>query len=146
MALQPSIVVTGPDSPKVLLVVNVQGSAADLTGAETDLKVYMARMDCPAGMLVTPEQTRFYRNNYTDYTPQTVELIGECPTIDLLGAPEKVAETYLEWFVQEWLEDLSGGARRPWPSTVREAIEFSVVPMVIGSRVSAGGPRWRRTG
>jgi hypothetical protein len=139
-------VVSSPDSPKVLLVVNVQGSAADATGAETDLKVYMARMDCPAGMLVTPEQTRFYRNNYTDYTPQTVELIGECPTIDLRGAPEKVAATYLEWFMQEWLEDLSGGARRSWPSTVREAIEFSVLPMVTGSRVSAGGPRWRRAG
>jgi hypothetical protein len=96
-------------------------------------------------MLVTPEQARFYINRYTDYTPQPVELIGECPTIDLLGAPEKVAEPYLEWFVQEWFEDLSGGARRSWPSPVREAIVFSVLPIVIGSHVSAGGPRWRRT-
>ena len=146
MPLQPSIVVTGPDSPKVLLVVNVQGSAADVTGAETDLKVYMARMSCPVGMLVTPEQARFYINRFTDYTPQTVELIGKCATIDLLGAPEKVAEPYLEWFVQEWLEDLSGGARRSWPSTVREAILFSVIPMVMLSHVRAGGPRWREAG
>jgi hypothetical protein len=106
----------------------------------------MARMNCPVGMLVTPEQARIYINRFTDYTPQSVELIGEYPTIDLLGAPEKVAEPYLEWFVQEWLEDLSSGARRSWPSTVREAIEFSVLPMVTGSHVRAGGPRWRRTG
>jgi hypothetical protein len=145
MPLQPSIVVTSQDSPDVLLVASVQGSAADLTSEETELKVYMARRKCPVGMLVTPERARFYRNNFTDYTTQTVELIGECPTVDLLEAPEKVVEPYLEYFVQEWLEGLSEGVRRSWPSAVREAIEFSVIPMVIGCRVRAGGPRWRRT-
>lgn len=145
MPLQPSIVVTGQDSPEVLLVASVQGSAADVASEETELKTYMARKSCQAGMLVTPERARFYRNNFTDYTPQTVELIGECPTIDLLEAPEKVVEPYLEYFVQEWLEGLSRGERQSWPSPVREAIEFSVIPMVIGCRVRAGGPRWRRT-
>jgi hypothetical protein len=145
MSLQSSILVTSQDSYELWLVASVQGTAADLPSEETELKAYMARRKCPAGMLVTPERARFYRNNFTDYTPESVELIAECPTIDLLEAPEKVVEPYLEYFMQEWLESLAGGARRSWPPAVREAIEFDVIPMIRGGYVGASGPRRLRT-
>jgi hypothetical protein len=148
MPLQPDIVVTSPDSPKVLLVVQVRDHVADEKSTEAALKSYMVHMSCPAGMLVTREQVSFYRNRYTGYTPQTIETIGECPTGELLGTLPRgaAAEWDLERPVEEWLESLRAGGGRPWPSAVREAIESSVLPAVSGGMVRAGGPRWRRAG
>jgi hypothetical protein len=145
----PDIVVTRPDSPEILLAVEVKAGVADVKSAETQLKAYMVHMSCPVGMLVTLEQTRFYRNRYTDYEPQTVEMIGACATSELLGpmpAKSSLSDSYLERLVEEWLESLRVDARRSWPSSVREAIESSVLPVVIGGVVRAAGPRWRRTG
>jgi hypothetical protein len=142
------IVVTRPDSPEVLLVVEVKGNVADQKSTEASLKSYMVHMSCPVGMLVTPEQVRFYRNRYTDYAPQTIEMIGECPTRELLGTLPRRAmtESDLEGPVEEWLESLRLGGELSWPSAVREAIESSVLPVVSGGVVRAGGPRWRRAG
>ncbi len=146
MLLRPDIVVTRPDSPEVLLVVEVKGNVADLKSTEIALKSYMVHMSCPVGMLVTPEKVGFYRNRYTDYAPQTVEVIGECPTSELLGTLPQgaAAESDLERRVEEWLESLRVGGGRTWPSAVREAIESSVLPAVSGGIARAGGPRWRR--
>ena len=149
MPLWPDIVVTRPDSPEVLLAVEVKAVIADVKNAEAQLKAYMAHMSCPVGMLVTREQTRFYRNRFTDYEPQTVEMIGACATSELLGplpAKSALADSYLERLVEEWLESLRLDARRTWPSSVREAIESNVLPVVMGGIVRAAGPRWRRTG
>lgn len=149
MPLWPDIVVTRPDSPEVLLAVETKVAAADVKSAEAQLKAYMVHMSCPVGMLVTWEQTRFYRNRYTDYEPQTVEMIGVCATSELFGpipAKSSFADSYLERLAEEWLESLRVDSRRTWPSSVREAIEASVLPVVIGGIVRASGPRWRRTG
>jgi hypothetical protein len=149
MTLWPDIVVTRPDSPEILLVVEVKGTA-DKKRSEGALKSYMVHVSCPVGMLVTPEQVRFYRNRYTDYGPQAVELIAECPTSELLGTvPQKAlaeSELELERSVEERLERLQAGSDQSWPSAVREAIESSVLPAVSGGIVRAGGPRWRRAG
>jgi len=149
MPLWPDIVVTRPDSPEVLLAVEAKAVVADVKSAEAQLKAYMVHMSCPVGMLVTWEQTRFYRNRYTDYEPQTVAMIGACATSELLGPvplPPSLADSYLERLVEDWLESLRADARRLWPSSAREAIESSVLPVVIGGIVRAAGPRWRRTG
>jgi hypothetical protein len=148
MQLGPDIVVMRSDWPEVLLVVEVKGNVADQKSGEAALKSYMIHMSCPVGMLVTPEQVRFYRNRYTGYAPQTIEMIGECRTSELLGAlpREAVTETDLERLAEEWLESLRVGGDRSWPSAVREAIESSVLPAVSGGIVRAGGPRWRRAG
>ena len=143
MPLRPDIVVTRPDSPEVLLVVEVEANVADQKSADAALKSYMVHMSCPVGMLVDPEQVRFYRNRYTDYGPQSVEMIGECPTGELLGA---LIPADLERTVEEWLDSLRAGDDRSWPAAVSEAIESSVLPVVSSGVVRAGGPRWRRTG
>lgn len=146
MQFHPDIVVTKPDSPEIFLVVELKRSSADLQIAEAALKSYMVRVSCPVGMLVTPEQVRFYRNRYTDYTPESVAMIGECPTHELLGTlhPGGANGSDLERLVEEWLESLAGGGGRSWPAAAREAIESSVVPLVRGGIVRAGGPRWRQ--
>ena len=148
MPLRPDIVVTRPDSPEILLVVEVRRNTAEQKSSEAALKTYMVRMSCSVGMLVTSEQVRFYRNGYTDYAPQTIEIIGECPTWELLGTTpqETWTESDLEREVEEWLESLRTGGEGRWPSAVREAVESSVLPAVSGGTVRAGGPRWRRAG
>jgi hypothetical protein len=147
MPLRPDIVVTKPDSPEVLLVVEIGGNVADQKGAETALKSYMVQMSCPVGMLATPEQVRFYRNRYTGYAPQTIDMIGECRTSELLGTlPRGVTASDLEHPVEEWLESLRAGGDRSWPPSVDEAVESSILPVVSSGIVRAGGPRWRRAG
>jgi hypothetical protein len=146
--LRPDIVVTRPESPDVLLVVETKAGPVDVTDAEVQLKKYMVHMSCPVGMLVTEAQTRFYRNRYTDYEPENIEMIGECATVDLLDGHRTLIgrEPYLERLAEEWLESLRVGNGRTWPSSVHEAIESSVLPVVVGGVIRAGGPRWRRTG
>jgi hypothetical protein len=149
MGSGPDIVVTRPDSPEVLLAVEVKSGVADIGSWEAQLKAYMVHTSCPVGMLVTPEQTRIYRNRYTDYEPQSVAMIGACATSELLGSippASSLTDSYLERRVEDWLESLRGDADRAWPSSVREAIESSILPEVIGGDVRAAGPRWRRTG
>jgi len=129
-------------------VVEVKSTASDARTSEGALKSYMVHMSCPVGMLVTPEQVRFYRNRYTGYAPQAIEMIGECPTGDLLRVfpKDSLRESELERSVEEWLEGLRVGSDRSWPSAVREAVESSVLPIVSDGIVRAGGPRWRRAG
>ena len=149
MTLRPDIVVTRPDSPEVLLVVETKAGQVDIKSVEAQLKKYMVHMSCPVGMLVTEPETRFYRNRYTDYEPENIELIGSSTTDELLGRIPTTSigrEPHLESRVEEWLESLRVGHGRTWPSSAREAIESSVLPVVVGGVVRAGGPRWRRTG
>jgi hypothetical protein len=148
MPLWPDILVTKPDSPEMQLVVAVKARGIDEDRTEVELKAYMAQLSCPVGMFVTPEQTRFYRNRYTDYGPQAIEMIGECPTAALLGglAGTPVSESYLEQRVLQWLERLQAGASQSWPPSVREAVDSSVLPVVLGGVIQSGGPRLRKTG
>jgi len=129
-------------------VVEVKGNISDTKSTEAALRAYMVHMSCPVGMLVTPRQVRFFRNRYTDYSPQTVEIIGECPLDELLGplSQGEVTESDLEHLVEEWLDSLRVGGDRTWPSAVREAIESSILPAISSGIVRAGGPRWRRAG
>jgi hypothetical protein len=59
MAFRPDIVVTGPDG--VMLVVEVKTSLPNLQHSEEQLKRYMIGMQCPTGVLVTPERMWVYR-------------------------------------------------------------------------------------
>ena len=145
----PDIVVTRPDSPEVLLAVQVKAWAAVAHAAEAQIKDYMVHQSCPIGMLVTPEDTRFFRNRYTGYGPEAIQQIGECRTNELLDAmPDKapLTEPDLVRGVEEWLENLRDGSRRSWPPSAQEAIESYVLPVSMSGVVRATGPRWRRTG
>lgn len=141
----PDIVVTRPDSSEILLAVGI----ASVPVAEAALKTYMVRQSCSAGMLVTPQETLFFRNRFTGYEPETIQKIGECQTSELLDiAPQEAlsAGPHLERLVEQWLESMQVGSRRSWPPSAAEAIESSVLPAVIGGVIGATGPRWRRTG
>jgi hypothetical protein len=149
MPVWPDIVVTKPDSPEVVLAVEVNAGAGDMLLGEAQIKDYMAHQSCPVGMLVTPEDALFFRNPYTGYEADTIQRIGACRTSELLGEmPDKTLNTeeYLVLRVERWLEALPTGGRRSWPPSAAEAIESFVLPAVNGGIIRATGPRWRRTG
>jgi len=149
MGPQADIVVTKPDSPEVLLVAEIKIGRTEIHRVENQIKTYMTSLSCPVGLLVTPEETRFYRNPFTAYDAETVELIGTCVTSELLGAlppAQLLTESHLEQLVERWLEGLRTTTPTTWPAAVQQAIESSVLPVVLEGVVRAAGPRWRRTG
>ena len=147
MQFWPDIIVTKSDAPEVLLVVEIKMAKA-LADLEAALKEYLARTRCPAGVLVSPATARIYRNRYTHYTLEAIELLGECPAIELLGAfdPRTITESTLEQRVERWLESLRASTNQTWPPSVRDAIESCVLPAVLEGVIRAAGPRWRKTG
>ena len=122
MPVRADIVITKPDSPEVLLVAEVKTGDPEPLSSEEQLKAYMARISCPVGLLVTSEEMRFFRNLYTEYGPDSIHLIGKCPTRDLLGSVvgnAKLTESDLEPLVERWLESLRMTPRKPWPAGAR---------------------------
>lgn len=145
----PDIVVGKPDSSEVLLAVEVKaGAARAVAAASASLKAYMVDQSCPAGMFVTPEEVFFFRNPYTGYDPDTIELIGNCRTSELLTAisGRAISESMLVQLVEHWLENLGARGNQSWPASAKEAIESYILPAVIDGVVRATGPRLRRTG
>jgi hypothetical protein len=59
MPVWPDIVITKPDSPDVLLAIEVKAEVAGARGGEAQIKDYMVHQSCPVGMLVTHEDTFF---------------------------------------------------------------------------------------
>lgn len=144
----PDILVKSPDSPEVLLAVEVKSGAGAAQTAERQLRAYMSRRNCPAGMVVTPEDTFFLRNRFTSLDPESVEQVGKCRTEDLFGAvsaKSSAGEALLVRQVQDWLDDLRISSAR-WPASARDAIEWYVLPAVTGGVVASTGLRFRRTG
>jgi len=148
MPVWPDIVITKPDSPDVLLAIEVKAEVAGARGGEAQIKDYMVHQSCPVGMLVTHEDTFFFRNRYTGYEPETIQKIGQCRTNELLSAMPDVplVTEDLVRRVEQWLENVQVGSRQPWPPSALEAIETCVLPVVRCGVIRAAGPRWRRTG
>ena len=44
----------------------------NLDRTEAQLKQYMVRMQCPIGMLITPERMWLYRDTYTTRAPDSI--------------------------------------------------------------------------
>jgi hypothetical protein len=149
MPAWPDIVVTRADSPEVLLAIEVTARGGGMPDCAAELKAYMLHQSCPVGVLVTPDETRFYRNRFSGYDSSAIDQIGECQTIELLDAiPPRalVTEAILVRLVERWLEGLRLGTSRLWPASAAEAIESYVVPAVAIGLIRATGPRWLRTG
>jgi hypothetical protein len=75
MAFQPDIIITTPDG--ISLVAEAKVTLPNLKRTEEDLKQYMVGMQCPIGLLITPERMWLYRDSYTTRSPQSVQRVGE---------------------------------------------------------------------
>lgn len=156
MSFKPDILVTGRDDPDLALVVEVTSHLRAPAETEDRLKRYMFGMQCPMGMIVTPDTLYLYRDTYTDYAPDSIERVGAFSMAGLLDRelrhqPESGSRADSEWrleaTVQSWLEQLASGAGlSAAPPDLRAAIEEHVLPVLARGEIRAAGPRWRHVG
>jgi hypothetical protein len=140
MAFQPDIIVTTPDG--ISLVVEVKVTVPNLQRTEEDLKQYMVGMQCPIGLLITPERLWLYRDSYTTRSPQSVQRVGEFDLTLLWRQPPPSQGAPFELFVQQWLEDLAKQPIEELPIELREALREYVLPAVTSGEVRAAHPRY----
>jgi hypothetical protein len=139
MPFAPDILVTTPDGFQ--LVVEAKTSLPDLHRTEAELKQYMVRMQCPIGLLVTPDRLWLYKDSYLARSPQSVERVGEYNARSLWHQVPPTNPVWFETFVQHWLEDLPTTLPSALPSDLRDALRQYVVPAVAGGNVRAAHPR-----
>ena len=140
MAFQPDIIITTPDG--IILVIEAKVYVSNLERTEEDLKQYMFGMQCPVGLLITPERMWLYRDSYTTRSPQSVQRVGEFDPKPLWQQPPPSEGAAFEMFVQQWLEDLGKLPDRDLPNELREAIREYVLPAVTAGDVRAAHPRY----
>jgi hypothetical protein len=146
MAFKPDIIVTGPDSSDIALVVEVKTSIRNLESSERQLKEFMTAMSCPVGLLVTPRRLWLYRNRYLGTSEDSIVRIGEFDVHDVLNfEPSGVGRKsgfQFEQLVQAWLEGLSTEAGlRELSADLRRAAEWYIVPAISQGTIRAGHPR-----
>ena len=141
MAFQPDILVTSPDEPRVTLVIEAKVTLLDLDQTEAELKRYMVGMQCPMGMLITPERMWLYRDSYTTRAPDSVKRVGEYNIKSLWRVPPPTQGTQFEAFVQHQLEDLAKTPAQGLPSDLRDALREYILPAITTGDVRAAHPR-----
>lgn len=141
MAFQPDIVVTTPGEPGVSLVAEAKLTLPNLDLTEEGLKQYMVLMQCPTGLLITPERMWLYRDFYTSRSPQSVRRVGEFSLKPLWDQPPPAQGALFETFVQRWLEDLAQRPTERLPPDLRDAIREYILPAVTTGDVRAAHPR-----
>ncbi len=140
MAFQPDILVTTPDG--ITLVIEAKVTLPNLERTEEDLKQYMVSVQCPVGLLITPERMWLYRDSYTTRSPQSVQRVGEFNPKPLWQQPPPSQGEPFEMFVQQWLEDLPKQPAKEVPNELREALREYILPAVRSGDVRAAHPRY----
>lgn len=108
---------------------------------EHDLKGYMVGMQCPVGLVITPERMWLYRDSYTARSPESIQREGEFDASPLWRETPPSHPEQFETFVQRWLEHLA--YRLPEaPKELREALREYVLPAVTNGEVRAAHPRY----
>jgi len=157
MPFSPDIIVTGEETPKMLLVVEAKLNPSIRKEDESQLKSYMLHMRCPIGLLVTPDQIRVFRDNYTAHSENSVERVGSFAAPknwDIFKAPhhgsdlEGPSDTDLafrfEGAVKSWLEQPGTSPSsylKEFPKEARETLTDYVVPALTQGVVRSSGPR-----
>lgn len=142
MAFQPDILVTESGSPHVLMIIESK-LFEDKRESDSQLQRYMWEMSCPVGLLVFPRHLRIYRNRFTGYSDDSVQLIGSFPSPSTWQEfEERKSGFQFERAVQHWLETLRTNpdhAQVP-PETQKALVEY-VIPALISGEIQAAGPR-----
>jgi hypothetical protein len=141
MPFEPDIVVTIPGESGVTLVVDAKTALPDLKETELGLKRYMYLLQCPTGLLVTPDRMWVYQDLYTSRSPESVALVGDFNLKPVWENPPPTQETGFETFVQHWLEDLPGQPAEHLPKDLRNAVREYILPAVVHGEVRAAHPR-----
>jgi hypothetical protein len=141
MTFRPDILVTSPNDPRMALVVEVKIRIVNLDRTEAELKQYMVQMQCPVGLLVTPERLLLYRDAYTARAPQSIQRVGDFNAAPLWDQPPPAQPEQFERFVQDWLENLPQTTPTSVPSDLRDALREYILPAIATGDVRAAHPR-----
>jgi hypothetical protein len=146
MAFDADIIVTDGEGSDIALVVEAKTAVRDLESAEHQLKRYMTGMQCPVGILVSPERLWLYRNRYLDSPADSVARVGEFDVSNVFhftpsGSGRNSAFAF-EAEVQSWLEGLRTEAGlRDLPADLRRAVRLYIDPAISNGTIRAGHPR-----
>jgi hypothetical protein len=140
MAFEADILITTPDG--IELVVEAEVSLPNLERTEAELKTYMVGMNCPLGLLITPERLWLYRDFYTSRSPESVQRLGEFVLKSMWQYPPPTQGMHFEIFVQQWLEHLAHQPIKELPPDLRDAIQEYLLPAVRSGEVRAAHPRY----
>jgi hypothetical protein len=102
----------------------------------------MIGMQCPAGILVTPQRMWVYRDIFTARSPESIERVGEFDTRGLWRQPPPTDEALFEEFIQQWLDHLPQQPIGNLPANFGKALREYVVPAVANGDVRAAHPRY----
>ena len=138
MKFQPDINITGQDG--VSLVAEAKVSLPNLERTEEQLRHYMFGMQCPTGVLITPQRMWVYRDMYS--SPPKIERVGEFDMSSVWQRPPPTDAASFEIFVQQWLESLALRPTKHLSTNVSEALREYIVPAVASGGVRAAHPRY----
>jgi len=154
MNFEPDIIVTEEDSSRWRLIVEAKLDFDDRKQAELVLKRYMLGMGAPLGLIISPSRLAIYRDRFTDYSENSVELVGDFDIpANQFGARRSTeahgntkldlsGEFAFQRDVQTWLEELASTHKiRGFSPEAREALEEHVLPTLAGGAIRAAGPR-----
>jgi len=142
MAFQPDILVTALDEPRVSLVVEAKVRMPDFQRTETELKRYMVGMQCPIGMLITPDYMWLYRDSYTSRFPDSVQRVGKYSMKGIWREAPPAQGQQFEVFVQHWLEELAKTPAIELPHDLRDELRNYILPAIASGDVRAAHPRY----
>ena len=149
MTFSPDVIVTTDYSPgTIALVGEAKGATANLDEAASQLKEYMLRTGCPVGIIFTPQVLRIYRYRFLGRTQDSIELVGDFPSGELLEARVPVAgsESAVESSLFGWLDELAHtGQVAVSDQRLKSAINEHILPAVSGGRVSIAHPSIRES-
>ena len=157
MPFSPDIIVTGEDTPRILLIVEAKLSSPSRQEYEPQLKSYMLHMRCPTGLFVTPDAIVVYRDTYTAHSEKSVERVGQFPApktwtvfkvphhgSELPSARDTHLEARFEETVKSWLEQVRNSPTdylKEFPKETRDALTDYVVPALSQGVIRGSGPR-----
>jgi len=152
MPFSPDIIVTGEDTPRILLAAEAKLSRTIRKEDEAQLKTYMLHMRCPIGLLVTPDVIEVFRDTYTAHSEDSVEHVASFApprTWDIFkarhhGTTETHLELRFEEAVKSWLEQLGTSPSaylNESPKDAREALKDYILPALTQGVVRSTGPR-----
>jgi hypothetical protein len=150
MSFSPDIIVTGDDTPRILLAAEAKLSRPTNKKDEIQLKTYMLQMRCPIGLLVTPDVVEVFRDTYTAHSEDSVERVASFPSpmtwhnFKVAHQGEPHAEVRFEQAVKSWLEELASIPSiflAQSPKETREALSDYVLPALTQGVVRSTGRR-----
>jgi len=147
MPFRPDIVVTEPDSPRILLVVETKAQPQDLSQMGSQMKRYMVQMSCPLGLLVTPAEIVLYKDRYVGRTEDSVEQIGRYSAPSPWQEWRSRRDWEFEGVVRSWLDRVRSSKRiRDFPPEAADALASYLLPALSAGVIRGAGPHEQPAG